>query len=50
MVKPRKLETDAGIQGELNTQAYDRMIRRMRDKSWLETGLLVNTGIGEGPL
>ena len=45
MVKPRISETDSGITGELETQAYNQMMRRMRDKRWLETKSIMQTGI-----
>jgi ubiquinone/menaquinone biosynthesis C-methylase UbiE len=48
MVKPRVVETDEGIQSEFDTAIYDRMMRRMRDKGWLETGLILKAGITEG--
>ncbi len=48
MVKPRISETDGGITGELETQAYDKMMRRMRDKGWLETKSIMQAGISSG--
>lgn len=48
MVDPRIPETDHGITGELNAQAYDAMMRRMRDKGWLETKLIIRAGISSG--
>ena len=48
MVKPRVIETDEGIQGEFTVEAYDRMMRRLRDKRWLETKLILNAGIRSG--
>lgn len=48
MVKPRIAETDNGITGELITQAYDDMMRRLRDKGWLETKLIIGSGISSG--
>lgn len=48
MVKPRVVETDQGIQGEFNVETYDRMMRRMRDKGWLETHLILNAEIRSG--
>jgi ubiquinone/menaquinone biosynthesis C-methylase UbiE len=48
MVKPRIVETDQGITGEFNTQAYDQMMRRLRDKGWMETGLIIKEGISSG--
>ena len=48
MVKPRTAETEQGITGELITQAYDDMMRRLRDKGWLETKLITRSGISSG--
>ena len=48
MVKPRVIETDQGIQGEFNVQTYDSMMRRMRDKGWIETNLILKAGIKQG--
>ena len=48
MVKPRIIETTEGIQGEFDVEMYDRMMRRMRDRGWLETRLILKAGIKEG--
>jgi ubiquinone/menaquinone biosynthesis C-methylase UbiE len=48
MVKQRIPETDHGIVGEFNTQIYDDMLRRMRDRGWLETKLIIGSGIRSG--
>jgi len=48
MVKPRKTETGEGIQGELDVRHYDRMMRRMRDKGWIETREILKAGIDRG--
>jgi len=48
MVKQRIPETDHGIVGEFETQIYDDMLRRMRDKGWLETRLIIGSGISSG--
>lgn len=48
MVKPRVVETEEGIQGEFNVEIYDRMMRRFRDKGWLEVNLLLKAGICSG--
>ena len=48
MVKPRKMERGAGIQGDLDVRHYDRMMRRMRDKGWLEIQEILKTGIDRG--
>jgi ubiquinone/menaquinone biosynthesis C-methylase UbiE len=48
MVKQRIPETDHGIVGEFDTQIYDDMLRRMKDKGWLETRLIIGSGISSG--
>jgi len=48
MVKPRVIETVNGIQGEFNVDLYDKMMRRMRDKGWIETNLVLKSGISSG--
>ena len=48
MVKSRVVETEEGIQGEFDVQQYDQMMRRMRDKGWLETKEILNAGIVQG--
>lgn len=48
MVKPRVVETNEGIQGELDVQIFNKMQRRHRDKGWLETGALIKNGIDHG--
>lgn len=48
MVKARIIETDQGITGEFNTKAYDDMMRRMRDRGWLETKMIISAGISSG--
>jgi len=48
MVKPRVVETDHGIQGELVVQDYDEMMRYLRDKGWIETDSIIKSGISQG--
>ena len=48
MVKPRVLETEEGIQDETEAKDYDQMMRRMRDKGWLETKLILESDISQG--
>lgn len=48
MVKKRVKETDSGITGEFETQAYDSMMRSLQDKGWLETNDLIKGGITSG--
>ena len=37
MTKQRLVETTDGIQGELDVNMYDEMMRYLRDKGWIET-------------
>jgi len=48
LVKPRVVETNEGIQGEFTVQVYDKMMRNLRDKGWIETDLILETGINYG--
>jgi len=48
MTRPRVPETDEGIQGEFTVQIYDRMQRKLRDKGWIETKDVINSGITNG--
>jgi ubiquinone/menaquinone biosynthesis C-methylase UbiE len=48
MTRPRVIETDEGIQGEFTVQIYDRMQRKLRDKGWIETKDVINSGITDG--
>ena len=48
MMKPRVVETDHGIQGELVVQDYDKMMRYLRDKGWMETDSIIKSGISQG--
>jgi len=48
LVKPRIVETDEGIQGEFTVEVYDKMMRNLRDKGWIETNLILKTGINHG--
>lgn len=48
MVKPRVPETGEGIQGEFDVQVYDSMMRRLRDRGWMETRLVLDAGINQG--
>jgi len=42
------VETEEGIQGEFNVEMYDKMMRRLRDKGWLEVNLILKAGISSG--
>jgi ubiquinone/menaquinone biosynthesis C-methylase UbiE len=48
MHRPRVQETDQGIQGEFTVTIYDQMQRRFRDKGWIETKAVINSGITQG--
>jgi len=48
MTKPRLPETDHGIQGEITVAQYDQMQRDFRDKGWMETKALLDSGITQG--
>jgi ubiquinone/menaquinone biosynthesis C-methylase UbiE len=45
MTKPRIPETDHGIQGEITVAQYNQMQRNFRDKGWIETKALMDSGI-----
>jgi ubiquinone/menaquinone biosynthesis C-methylase UbiE len=48
MGKSRVQETDHGIVGEYNVHTYDQMMRKMRDRGWIETDLIIGQGITTG--
>ena len=48
MVKPRVNETDEGIQEEFTVEVYDQMLRKLRDKGWMETDQIIKSGIDKG--
>jgi ubiquinone/menaquinone biosynthesis C-methylase UbiE len=48
MVKPRVVETDHGIKGEEAVKAYDVSMRRLRDKSMLQTDSILNSRLDLG--
>jgi len=48
MVKERIPETNEGIQGEFDTELYDKMMRILRDKKYMETGAIIKSGINQG--
>jgi ubiquinone/menaquinone biosynthesis C-methylase UbiE len=45
--KPRTPETE-GVTGELTVTQYDALMRRLRDKGYLETDLILEAGIRKG--
>jgi ubiquinone/menaquinone biosynthesis C-methylase UbiE len=48
MTKPRKKETDEGIQDSIIVHDYDEMMRNSRDKGYLYTAEIVESGIQSG--
>ncbi len=48
MIKPRVLEKNHTVLGQVYAEAYDRMQATFRDKGWLETGDLLLNGIVHG--
>jgi ubiquinone/menaquinone biosynthesis C-methylase UbiE len=48
MTKPRVKETDQGIQGERMVEIFDQFQRGMRDKGWIETNAIIQSGICAG--
>jgi ubiquinone/menaquinone biosynthesis C-methylase UbiE len=48
MTKARIAETDSGIEGEFTVAIYDAMQRRLRDRGWIETNDIIQSGITEG--
>lgn len=48
MTKPRVHETSEGIRGEFVVEAYDEMLRVMRDRGWIETDVIIKSGIVSG--
>jgi ubiquinone/menaquinone biosynthesis C-methylase UbiE len=48
MTKPRIPETEHGIQGAVTVAQYDQMQRGFRDKGWMETKSLIDSGVTHG--
>jgi ubiquinone/menaquinone biosynthesis C-methylase UbiE len=48
MPKARIIETDSGIEGEFTVTIYDTMQKKLRDKGWIETNDIIQSGITEG--
>jgi ubiquinone/menaquinone biosynthesis C-methylase UbiE len=48
MVKPRIIETNEGIQGELTVEVYDVFAKIMRDRGWHELENILKVGITGG--
>ena len=48
VVRPRVVETNEGIRGEMNVEVYDQMMRRLRDRGWIETKQIIESGITAG--
>jgi len=47
-VRPRIPETAEGIQDEITVEQYDRMLRRLRDRGFMETKSLIASGVCQG--
>jgi ubiquinone/menaquinone biosynthesis C-methylase UbiE len=48
MTKPRIPETDHGIQGADTVAMYDQMQRHLRDRGWIATRGLIESGVTQG--
>ena len=48
MTKPRKKETDEGIQDSFVVKHYDEMMRNSRNKGYIYTDEIIELGIGDG--
>jgi len=48
MIGERIAETHDGIQDEFTVDVYDRFLKRMRDKGWMETDQIIKSGINQG--
>jgi ubiquinone/menaquinone biosynthesis C-methylase UbiE len=48
MVRERVIETMEGIQDAFDVSSYDRMMRKMWKRGWIETKEVMNSGIVEG--
>lgn len=48
MVRERIVETTEGIQNAFDVEAYDRWMRRMRKRGWVETPEVLRSGIDTG--
>lgn len=48
MSNKRIIETDSGIQGDLDVKVYDSFLKGMRDRGWLETNQVILAGINKG--
>lgn len=48
MTKPRKQETDEGIPDSIIVHNYDQMMRSSRDKGYLYTNEIIESGIEDG--
>jgi len=47
-MRPRVIETNEGIQDVFSVKDYDIMMRKMRDRGWLETDAMLKSGITSG--
>ena len=47
MIKPRIIEQE-GVTGELIVESYDKLMRRLMQKGYLDTSTIISTGIVKG--
>jgi ubiquinone/menaquinone biosynthesis C-methylase UbiE len=47
-MRERVIETNQGIQGELNVKIFDEFAKFMRDKGWIETKAILGAGLISG--
>jgi len=48
MTKERIIETIEGIQDDIEVESYDKFLRIMRDRGWMETPDIIKSGINSG--
>jgi ubiquinone/menaquinone biosynthesis C-methylase UbiE len=48
MTRERTIETDQGIQDPCSVAMYDKMLRHLRDRRWMETPGIIRGGITAG--
>jgi len=48
MAKERIIETNEGIQDGIEVDAYNKFLRIMRDRGWMETNDIIKSGISSG--
>ena len=45
MIKPRVVDKDEGIPEGFTVEVYNRMIKNLRVRGWIETDLLIKNGV-----